>query len=206
MKARHKRLVGIYAAFRAHKNAEEISELKNKFDRMERQNLLQQDQILELGAFLNVTHGYVMANRLVINEIQVRLTELNATLLSLMDTFNVHQYIVFFLIEARASMSRINMGMLTLQQNVQGIYEYLRVISTHRINPLVIPPRNFKIILKGVRDKTFGKPKTAIARRSRDPSMEILLHSESDTYCNEELLTYNIDYALNRHEFTNELI
>ena len=170
LKARHKRVVGIYAAFRAHKNAEEISELKNKFDRMERQNLLQQDQILELGAFLNVTHGYVMANRLVINEIQVRLTELNATLLSLMDTFNVHQYIVFFLIEARASMSRINMGMLTLQQNVQGIYEYLRVISTHRINPLVIPPRSFKIILKGVRDKLSANPRL---RLPEDPETHL---------------------------------
>ena len=159
LKARHKRIVGIYAAYRSHKNAEEISELKNTFETMEKHNRLQQDQILELGAFLNVTHGYVTANRLVINEIQVRLTELNATLLSLMDTFNVHQYIVFFLIEARASMSRINMGMLTLQQNVQGIYEYLRVISTHRINPLVIPPRDFKIILKGVRDKLSANPR-----------------------------------------------
>ena len=159
LKARHKRIVGIYAAYRSHKNAEEISELKNTFEVMEKQNRLQQDQILELGAFLNVTHGYVTANRLVINEIQVRLTELNATLLSLMDTFNVHQYIVFFLIEARASMSRINMGMITLQQNVQGIYEYLRVISTHRINPLVIPPRDFKIILKGVRDKLSANPR-----------------------------------------------
>ena len=159
LRARHKRIVGIYAAYRSHKNAEEISELKNTFEVMEKQNRLQQDQILELGAFLNVTHGYVTANRLVINEIQVRLTELNATLLSLMDTFNVHQYIVFFLIEARASMSRINMGMLTLQQNVQGIYEYLRVISTHRINPLVIPPRDFKIILKGVRDKLSANPR-----------------------------------------------
>ena len=136
----------------------------------ERQNRLQQDQILELGAFLNVTHGYVMANRLVINEIQVRLTELNATLLSLMETFNVHQYIVFFLIEARASMSRINMGMLTLQQNVQGIYEYLRVISTHRINPLVIPPRNFKIILKGVRDKLSANPRL---RLPEDPETHL---------------------------------
>ena len=71
LKARHKRVVSIYAAFRAHKNAEEISELKSKFDVMEKHNRLQQDQILELGAFLNVTHGYVMANRLVINEIQV---------------------------------------------------------------------------------------------------------------------------------------
>ena len=42
-------------------------------------NLLQQNQIIELSYYLNITYGHVSANRYAITNLQVRMTEVNKT-------------------------------------------------------------------------------------------------------------------------------
>ena len=35
---------------------------------------------------------------------------------------------------------QLSLGLMSLQENVNAIYEYMRVLSTRRVNPLIIPP------------------------------------------------------------------
>ena len=43
-------------------------------------------------------------------------------------------------VEARIVLSRLNNGIISLQENVDKIYEYLRTMASHEVNPLVLPP------------------------------------------------------------------
>ena len=59
-----------------------IKHIKDNIRILQEQNLLQQDQIIELGHYLNITYGHVSSNRYVITNLQVRLAEINKTLIA----------------------------------------------------------------------------------------------------------------------------
>ena len=46
------------------------------------QNILQEKQIIKLTHYLNVTYGHVHTNRLVINELNIKVTTLNKTMMA----------------------------------------------------------------------------------------------------------------------------
>ena len=94
------------------------------------QNKLQQDQILETARFLNITYGYVTENRMSINELQVKLAVINHTLIETMSEIKFVKYTIAVLTDARSALAQLAIGLITLQQNVEGIYEYMRVLAT----------------------------------------------------------------------------
>ena len=62
---------GIYS------NAHNIMSIKKNIQALYDQNILQEKQIIELTHYLNVTYGHVYTNRLVINELNIKVTTLN---------------------------------------------------------------------------------------------------------------------------------
>ena len=72
---------------------------------MYEQHSLQQDQILEMAKFLNITYGYVSENRLSINQLQVHLAMINKTLLGVIKEVKIT--------DARTAMSRLTLGLIT---------------------------------------------------------------------------------------------
>ena len=48
------------------------------------------------------------------------------------------KYTVAILTDMRMTLAQLSLGVMSLQENV--IYEYMRVLSTRRVNPLIIPP------------------------------------------------------------------
>ena len=50
-------------------------------------------------------------------------------------------------VEARIVLSRLNNGIISLQENVDKIYEYLRTMASHEVNPLVLPPETLRKVL-----------------------------------------------------------
>ena len=59
-----------------------IKHIKDNIRTLQEQNLLQQDQIIELSHYLNITYGHVSSNRYAITNLQVRLAEINKTLIA----------------------------------------------------------------------------------------------------------------------------
>ena len=58
-----------------------IKAIKNNIRSLHEQNLLQQNQIIELSHYLNITSGHVSCNRYAITNLQVRMAEVNKTLI-----------------------------------------------------------------------------------------------------------------------------
>ena len=68
--------------------------IKDNIRTLHSQNKLQQDQILELSHYLNITYAHVSTNRYAITNLQVQLTELNQTLMASMEDAKFIKYTI----------------------------------------------------------------------------------------------------------------
>ena len=56
--------------------------IKKNIQALYDQNILQEKQIIELTHYLNITYGHVHTNRLVINELKIKVATLNKTMMA----------------------------------------------------------------------------------------------------------------------------
>ena len=74
-----------------YRNACYIMSIKKNIQNLYDQNILQEKQIIELTHYLNVTYGHVHANRLVINELNIKVATLNITMMAVIGGNKVYQ-------------------------------------------------------------------------------------------------------------------
>ena len=113
--------MGYFSSFRA---------IKDNIRTLQLQNKLQEDQILELSHYLNITYAHVSTNRYAITNLQVQLAQLNQILIATMQNVKFLRYTVAVITDIRIILAKLTLGVMGLQQNVKAIYEYLRVLSS----------------------------------------------------------------------------
>ena len=123
-------------------NTRNIMSIKRNIQTLYDQNILQERQIIELTHYLNVTYGHIHTNRQVINELKIKVATLNKTLMVVNGETKLIKYTVAILTDMRMTLAQLSLGVISLQENVNAIYEYMRVLSTRRVNPLIIPPNS----------------------------------------------------------------
>ena len=143
---------GIYS------NACNIISIKKNIQALYDQNILQEKQIIELTHYLNVTYGHVCTNRLVINEINIKVTSLNKTMMAVIGETKFIKFTVAILTDMRMTLAQLSLGVMSLQENVNAIYEYMRVLSTRRVNPLIIPPDSLQLVLAQAKEDMKRNP------------------------------------------------
>ena len=111
------------------------------------QNILQEKQIIELTHYLNVTYGHVWVNRYAINELNIKVAMLNKTLMMVIGETKFVKFTVAVMTDMRMTLARLTIGIMSLQENVNAIYEYIWVLSTRKVNPLIIPPDALRQVL-----------------------------------------------------------
>ena len=121
--------------------------IKRNIQTLYDQNILQEKQIIDLTHYLNVTYGHVHTNRLVINELNIKVTTSNKTMMAVIGETQFIKYTVAILTDMRMMLTQLSLGVMSLQENVNAIYEYMRVFSTRRVNPLIIPPNSLQLVL-----------------------------------------------------------
>ena len=131
---------------------------------------MQQDQILELSHYLNITYAHVSTNRYAITNLQVQLTELNQASIAAMEDAKFVKYTVDVITDIRIILAKLTLGVISLQQNVNAIYEYLRVLSSKQVNPLIIPPDTLRRVLAHIKDDMKRNPRLQLPE---DPNVNI---------------------------------
>ena len=126
--------------WKIHKNKQSIKALREDVNTLYEQNQLQEAQIFELAHFLNTTYGYVVANRMAIYELHNHLMRINKTLIGVISEVKFIKFTIAIITDARSSVSRMMLGLITLRQNVDAVYEFMRVLATYRVNSVMIPP------------------------------------------------------------------
>ena len=123
-----------------YRNACNIMSIKKNIQALYDQNILQEKQIIELIHYLNVTYIHVHTNRLVINELNIKVTTLNKTMMAVIREMKFIKFTVAILTDMRMTLAQLSLGVMSLQENINAIYEYMMVLSTRRVNPFIIPP------------------------------------------------------------------
>ena len=144
--------------------------IKDNIRSLQLQNKLQEDQILELSHYLNITYAHVSTNRYAITNLQVQLAQLNKTLIATLEDAKFIKYTVAVITDVRIILAKLTLGVISLQQNVNAIYEYLRVLSSKQVNPLIIPPDALRGVLANIKDDMKRNPRLQLPE---DPNVNI---------------------------------
>ena len=147
-----------------------IRHIKDNIRTLQEQNLLQQDQIIKLSHYLNITYGHVSSNRYAITNLQVRMAEIDKTLIATLSDIKFLKYTVVIVNDIRINLAKLTLGIMSLEQNVNAVYEYLRVLSTRQVNPLIIPPDTLRKVLAKVKEDMNRNPRLKLPE---DPKLNI---------------------------------
>ena len=117
-----------------------------------------------------MTYGHVSANRMVINELNVQIATLNKTMMAVIGETKFIKFTVAALTDLRMTLAQLSLGLMSLQENVNAIYEYMRVLSTRRVNPLIIPPDSLRMVLAQAKEDMKRNPRLTLPE---DPNVNI---------------------------------
>ena len=116
-----------------------VKAIKDNIRSLQEQNLLQQNQIIELSHYLNITYGHMSSNRYAITNLRVKMAEVNKTLIVALSDVKFVKYSVAIISDIRIILAKLTLGVISLEQNVNATYEYPRVLSSKQVNPLITP-------------------------------------------------------------------
>ena len=80
------------------------------------------------------------------------------------------KYTVAVITDVRIILAKLTLEVMGLQQNVNAIYEYLRVLSSKQVNPLIIPPDALRGVLAQIKDDMKRNPRLQLPE---DPNTNI---------------------------------
>ena len=144
--------------------------IKDNIRTLQEQNLLQQDQIIEITHYLNITYGHVSSNRYAVTNLQVKMANINKTLIAALSDVKFVKYSVTIINDIRIILAKLTLGVMGLEQNVNAIYEYLRVLSSRQVNPLIIPPDSLRKVLAQVKEDMKRNPRLQLPE---DPNINM---------------------------------
>ena len=85
-------------------------------------------------------------------ELDEKLLILNKTLQDIMVQISYYQYTTILVSHMQMRINRIYMAIYTLKEDIDSLYEYMRVLATQQLNPMVMPPDMLRKILEQVQE------------------------------------------------------
>ena len=130
-------------------NSCSINKIKQNLRILQDQNLLQDKALAD---HLNLTMAHVNRHENMLYELDAKLMILNQTLQSVMVQLSYFRYETNLIDHMQLRINRIYTAVYALKEDIYALYEYMRVLSTQQLNPLIIPPDMLHYVLEQVRD------------------------------------------------------
>ena len=131
-------------------NAQSISKIKQNLQILQDQKLLQDKQINALADHLNLTMAHV--NETMLYELDSKLLILNRTLQNVMVQLSYFLYENNLTDNMQIRINHIYTAIYALEEDIDALYEYMRVLSIQQLNPLIMPPDILRRVLDQVKD------------------------------------------------------
>ena len=84
------------------------------------------------------------------------------------------KYTMAIVNDIRIVLEKLTLGVMSLVQNVNATYEYMRVSSSRQVNPLIIPPNSLRKVLARVKEDMKRNPRL---RQPEDANINIWNYS-----------------------------
>ena len=151
-------------------NRKQIKKLKTNIDKLYAQNKLQDKQIHDVANYLNLTATRVIQHDKMLYNVQMKLTRVQYILKTVTQFISFRVHLVDMLLDANVILNRLLTGLMVLRNNVEDIYKYLRVMSTRKVDPVMIPPPALRDLLETVKQEMASNPRLKLPY---DPQYEI---------------------------------
>ena len=160
---RAKRLVNLFvaagAAIGALINSGQIKQIKRNIAILQEATILQGQKIDELARYADLTAERVRQHDSQIYQLQTSLLTVEDGLKQMIDIVNFQIYASYHVNVAQTIVTRLQMGVLAIEGNIDKLFEYLRIMTSHRATSAVIPPVALRRLLLKIEDRMRSNPR-----------------------------------------------
>ena len=159
---REKRFIPLFASIGAAigsiVNAGQIKKIKENIAILGDATILQDQQIRELARYADLTAARVRLHDTQIYRLQYGLLIVEDGIREMIDVTNFQVYTSYHVNIAQAILSRLQTGSVSIENNIDKIFEYLRIMSNHKATSAVIPPVALRRLLIRIEDRMCANP------------------------------------------------
>ena len=159
---REKRFVPLFASLGAAigsiVNAGQIKKIKN-IAILQEATLLQDQQIRELARYADLTAVCIRSHDTQIYRHQYKLLVVEDGIKEMIDMSNFQVYTSYHVSIAQTILSRLQTGTVSIENNIDKIFEYLRIMSSHKATSAVIPPVALRRLLVKIENHMRTNPR-----------------------------------------------
>ena len=160
---REKRFIPLFASLGAAigsiVNAGQIKKIKRNIAILQQATLLQDQQIMELARYADLTAARIRLHDTQIYGLQYKLLVGEDGIKEMIDVSNFQVYTSYHVTIAQTILSRLQTGTVSIENNIDKIFEYLRIMSNHKATSAVIPPVALRRLLLKIEDRMRTNPR-----------------------------------------------
>ena len=160
---REKRFVPLFASLGATigsiVNAGQIKKIKKNIAILQEATLLQDQQIRELARYADLTAARIRTHDTQIYRLQYKLLVVEDGIKEMTDVSNFQVYTSYHVSTAQTILARLQMGTVSIENNIDKIFEYLRIMSSHKATSAVIPPVALRKLLVKIENRMRSNPR-----------------------------------------------
>ena len=160
---RKKRFIPLFASIGAAigsiVNAGQIKKIKKNIAILQEVTILQDQQIMELARYADLTAACVRLHDTQIYRLQYGLLVVEDGIREMIDVSNFQIYNSYHVTIAQTILSRLQTGSVSIENNIDKIFEYLRIMSNHKATSAVISPIALRRLLLKIEDRMRANPR-----------------------------------------------
>ena len=160
---REKRFIPLFASLGAAigsiVNAGQIKKIKRNIAILQEATLLQDQQIMELARYADLTAAHIRLHDTQIYGLQYKLLVVEDGIKEMIDVSNFQVYTSYHVTIAQTILSRLQTGTVSIENNIDKIFEYLRIMSSHKATSAVIPPVALRRLLLKIENRIRTNPR-----------------------------------------------
>ena len=140
-------------------NAGQIKKIKKNIAILQEATLLQDQQIRELARYADLTAARIRSHDTQIYRLQYKLLVVEDGIKEMIDVSNFQVYTSHHVSIAQTILSRLQTGTVSIENNIDKIFEYLRIMSSHKATSAVIPPVALRKLLVKIENRMRSNPR-----------------------------------------------
>ena len=160
---REKRFIPLFASLGAAigsiVNAGQIKKIKRNVAILQEATLLQDQQIMELARYADLTAARIRLHDTQIYGLQYKLLVVEDGIKEMIAVSNFQVYTSYHVTITQTILSRLQTGTVSIENNIDKIFEYLRIMSSHKATSAVIPPVALRRLLLKIENRMHTNPR-----------------------------------------------
>ena len=160
---RKKRFIPLFASIGAAigsiVNAGQIKKIKKNIAILQEATILQDEQIMELARYADLTAAHVRLHDTQIYQLQYGLLVVEDGIREMIDVSNFQVYTSYHVTITQTILSRLQTGSVSIENNIDKIFEFLRIMSNRKATSAVISPVALRRLLLRIEDRMHANPR-----------------------------------------------